>query len=149
MTESSRSVITAAGVDVKFLFDAEDSGGDATAFVTRVTPGGYTLPPHSHDWDETMFVIEGTLSFVIDGEPREVSAGDAVFIRKGQVHAYQNLTDVDSSMLIVSTPGLNHESYFASVAAVLNGDGADAAKDESVRAIMDEYGVVADTPAAG
>lgn len=141
MTESTKSVITAAGVDVQFLIDAEDSGGDATAFVTRVTPGGYTLPAHSHDWDETMFVIDGTLTFVIDGETQEVAAGDAVFIRKGLVHAYENLTNADSSMLIVSTPGLNHESYFSSVANVLNGD-ADETKDASIRAIMDEYGVV-------
>lgn len=142
MAKSPKSVISAAGVDVQFLFDAEDSGGEATAFVTRVTPGGYTLPAHSHDWDETMFVIDGTLSFVIDGETKEVAAGNAVFIRKGQVHAYENLTDVDSSMLIVSTPGLNHESYFAEVASVLNG-ADDATKDEGIRAIMDQYGVMA------
>lgn len=143
MTESSKSVISAAGVDVQFLFDAEDSGGEATAFVTRVTPGGYTLPAHSHDWDETMFVIDGALTFVIDGEAREVTSGQAVFIGKGQVHAYENLTEQDSSMLIVSTPGLNHEAYFSSVANVLN-SGADETKDERIRAIMDDYGVVPD-----
>ncbi|MFN8050321.1 MAG: cupin domain-containing protein [Acidimicrobiales bacterium] len=142
MTKSSKSVITAAGVDVQFLIDAEDSGGGATAFVTKVSPAGYTLPAHRHDWDETMFVIDGTLTFVIDGVTSEVSAGNAVFIAKGQVHKYENLTDVESSMLIVSTPGLNHESYFAEVAEVLNG-GSDAEKDAKVRSLMDQYGVVA------
>lgn len=141
MTESTKSVITAAGVDVQFLIDAEDSGGDATAFVTKVSPGGYTLPAHSHDWDETMYVIDGTLTFVIDGETSEVSAGDAVFIRKGQVHAYENLSSDDSSMLIVSTPGLNHESYFSTVANLLNSGEGDP-RDQDISSVMDQYGVV-------
>lgn len=140
---SSKSVISAAGVDVQFLIDAEDSGGEATAFMTRVSPGGDTLPAHSHDWDETMCVIDGTLTFVIDGTTSEVSAGNAVFIRRGQVHTYENLTSADSSMLIVSTPGLNHESYFSSVADVLN-SGAEGARDrdQRIRALMGQYGVV-------
>lgn len=141
MIESSKSVINAAGVDVQFLIEAEDSGGQATAFVTRVSPGGYTLPAHSHDWDETMYVIDGTLTFVIDAVTSEVSAGSAVFIRKGQIHAYENLTGDDSSMLIVSTPGLNHESYFSGVADILNSGDGDP-RDKDIRALMDQHGVV-------
>ena len=93
-----------------------------------------------------MYVIDGTLTFVIDETTSEISAGSAVFIRKGQIHAYENLTDEDSSMLIVSTPGLNHESYFSSVANVLN-SGDEGSRDQNVRALMDQYGVVPD-PAA-
>ena len=141
MTASSKSVISAAGVEVKFLIDAEDSDGEATAFVTTVSPGGNTLPAHSHDWDETMYVVAGTLAFVIDGATREVSAGEAVFIQSGAVHRYENLTDDDASMLIVSTPGLNHESYFSRVADVLNGPG-EQDRDEAIRALMEDYGVV-------
>jgi quercetin dioxygenase-like cupin family protein len=141
MQAASKSLISADGVDIQFLVDAVDSDGQATAFVTTVAPGGNTLPPHSHDWDETMYVTSGTLTFVIDGETREVSAGEAVFIAGGQVHKYDNYGTESSSMLIVSTPGLNHESYFSQVADVLSASSGPE-RDQAVRAIMDEYGVV-------
>jgi quercetin dioxygenase-like cupin family protein len=141
VTAASKTLISAEGVDVQFLLDAEDTGGDATAFVTKVAPGGNTLGAHSHDWDETMYVTDGVLTFTIDGVDRQVAAGEAVFIRRGEVHTYRNLADVDASMLIVSTPGLNHESYFARVADVLN-DTAGRGRDEAVAALKAEYGVV-------
>lgn len=141
MIAASKSRISAEGVDIQFLVDAVDTDGQATAFVTDVAPGGNTLPAHSHDWDETMYVTSGTLTFVIDGETREVAAGEAVFIARGQVHKYDNLATESASMLIVSTPGLNHESYFSQVAEVLTSS-AGRERDDAVRAIMDEYGVV-------
>jgi quercetin dioxygenase-like cupin family protein len=141
VTAARKTVISAEGVDVQFLIDAEDSGGDATAFVTQVAPGGNTLGAHSHDWDETMYVTDGTLTFTIDGVQRPVAAGEAVFIRGGAVHTYENLADATASMLIVSTPGLNHESYFARVADVLNNP-ASRGRDEAVAELMAEYGVV-------
>lgn len=141
MIAASKTRISADGVDIQFLVDAVDSDGQATAFVTDVAPGGNTLPAHSHDWDETMYVTSGTLTFVIDGETREVTAGEAVFIARGQVHKYDNLGADSASMLIVSTPGLNHESYFSRVAEVLTAS-AGRERDDAVRAIMDDYGVV-------
>lgn len=141
MIAASKERISADGVDIQFLVDAVDSDGQATAFVTDVAPGGNTLPAHSHDWDETMYVTSGALTFVIDGETREVAAGEAVFISRGQVHKYDNLAADTASMLIVSTPGLNHESYFSSVAEVLS-TSAGRERDDAVRAIMDDYGVV-------
>ncbi len=131
--------ISADGVDIKFLIHAEDSDGQATAFVTDVAPGGNTLAAHSHAWEETMYVIAGSLTFVIDGETRVVDAGDAVYIAKDSVHKYENLTDTTASMLIVSTPGLNHESYFDEVAGILNSPDA---TDSAIKSVMDNYGVI-------
>jgi quercetin dioxygenase-like cupin family protein len=87
-----------------------------------------------------MYVTAGTLTFVIDGETREVSASEAVFIARGSVHKYENLGTESASMLIVSTPGLNHESYFSQVAEVLAAP-AGRERDEAVASIMAEYGV--------
>ena len=141
MIAASKSRISAEGVDIQFLVDAVDTDGQATAFVTDVAPGGNTLPAHSHDWDETMYVTAGSLTFVIDGETRVVSAGEAVFLARGSVHKYDNLGTETASMLIVSTPGLNHESYFSQVAEVL-ATPAGRERDDAVRSIMDEFGVV-------
>lgn len=142
MNAATKSRIVADGVEVQFLLDAVETDGQATAFATTIEPGGNTLPAHSHEWDETMYVTAGVLTFVIDGEVQVVSASDAVFISGGSVHKYENLSEDVASMLIVSTPGMNHESYFADVANVLN-EPAGRDQEAAIRNLMDQHGVVA------
>ena len=142
MNAATKSRIKADGVEVQFLLDAVETDGQATAFVTKVEAGGNTLPAHSHEWDETMYVTAGALTFMIDDEVQVVPAGGAVFIPRGSVHKYENLSEHAASMLIVSTPGMNHESYFADVANVLNDpNGRD--QDAAIKHLMDQHGVVA------
>lgn len=44
--------------------------------------------------DEVWTFVDGTGRLVLDGEVREVKAGDVAFIRKGQKHAVKALTDL-------------------------------------------------------
>lgn len=121
MAKASKALIETPGVDVRFLVDAEDSGGSTTAFVARVAPGARTPPAHRHDdWDETFYCTRGTMTYVIDGDEIELAEGDAVCVRRGQVHRFDNHTTEDAWMLVVSTPGLFAEDYFLEVAEVLN-----------------------------
>jgi quercetin dioxygenase-like cupin family protein len=114
-------VITTHGIDVQFLVDAEESGGSTTAFIARVRPDAQTPPAHRHDtWDETVYCTQGTMTYVIDGNSVELQPGDAVCVRRGQVHKFDNHTTEDACMLVVSTPGLFGEDYFLSVAEILN-----------------------------
>jgi len=121
MAKATKTPISSGGVTVQFLIDAEDSGGSTTAFVATVGPGAMTPPPHSHgDWDETLYGIEGTMTYTVDGAKTELGPGQALCVRRGCVHQFENLTDRDATMLVVSTPGLFHEDYFASIAEILD-----------------------------
>jgi len=121
MAIATKSLIKGPGIDVQFLVDAEDSGGSTTAFLARVAPGAHTPPAHHHaDWDETVYCTEGTMTYTIDGERRDIAQGQALCVRRGQTHKFENLTDADAWMLVVSTPGLFEEDYFLSVAEILN-----------------------------
>ena len=121
MAKASKSLIKSPGIDIQFLVDAEDSGGSTTAFIARVAPGAQTPPAHKHDgWDETVYCTQGTMSYVIDGEKVDLARGDAVCVRRGQTHKFDNHTTDDAWMLVVSTPGLFEEDYFLSVAEILN-----------------------------
>jgi hypothetical protein len=46
---------------------------------------------HSHEHaDETLYVLEGTLSGFLDGQRRDVGPGAYLFIPRGRVHAQGN-----------------------------------------------------------
>lgn len=121
MTKASKALITTPGIDVQFLVDAEDSGGSTTAFISRVGAGARTPPAHKHDdWDETVYCTKGTITYVIDGAKVELGEGQALCVRRGQVHKFDNHTVDDAWMLVVSTPGLFEEGYFLSIAEILN-----------------------------
>ena len=82
-----------------------DSNGQLAAFHL-VAPPMSGPPRHVHTReDEWFYVLEGELVFELDGERHTVGAGGSVWLRRGVVHAYQNLTDRDARLLIVTTPG--------------------------------------------
>ena len=151
MPSAAKTLIGTGDIDVQFLIDDVDSGGSTTAFICRVAPGGHTPPPHSHgDWDETVYCSEGGFMFTIDGEGQELRAGEALCIRRGQVHHFANIGSTDGRMLVVSTPGLFHESYFVSIAEILNAAGDGPPDFAALGRVMAEHGVTpapAPTPA--
>ena len=121
MAKASKELITTPGIDVQFLIDTDDSGGSTTAFLARVAPGAQTPPAHHHaDWDETVYCTQGTMTYTIDGERIELDQGQALCVRRGQTHKFDNHTSADAWMLVVSTPGLFEEDYFLSIAEILN-----------------------------
>jgi unsaturated pyranuronate lyase len=61
-----------------------------------VTNGPWSSPDpyHSHPHEQTTFVAEGELLFLVEGAPpRHLSAGDLVAIPGGRPHAMQLLSD--------------------------------------------------------
>jgi quercetin dioxygenase-like cupin family protein len=121
VASASKTLIRTPGIDVQFLIDANDSGGSTTAFIARIAPGAQTPPPHLHEtWDETVYCTEGVVTYLIDGIKHEIGKGQALCVKRGQAHRFDNLTDDDAWMLVVSTPGLFEEDYFLGIAEILN-----------------------------
>jgi quercetin dioxygenase-like cupin family protein len=120
MQATTDTRITLGGIDVRFLVEAQDSDGAATVFECEVRGGAQVPPPHSHDaFDETVYGLEGVLSFTIDGHSREIGPGDSVCIRRGQVHQFVNAGTVDAKFLSVATPGVFGSDYFTEIRDVL------------------------------
>ncbi len=91
MTASSRATIHAGPFEIRFLVDADDSGGSVTVFECRVPPSVRT-PPHSHDaFEETIYGLEGVSTWMIDGRTRDIGPGEAVCIPRGSIHGFANL----------------------------------------------------------
>lgn len=120
MQTTSHPAITLGGIDVRFLVEADDSDGAATVFECAVQGGAQVPPPHSHDaFDETVYGLEGALTFTIDGRSRQIGPGDSVCIRRGQVHQFVNAGTVDAKFLSVATPGVFGPDYFTDIRDVL------------------------------
>jgi quercetin dioxygenase-like cupin family protein len=135
MHTTSGTNINLGGIEIQFLVEAQDSDGAATVFECAVAGEAMVPPPHSHDaFDETVYGLDGVLTFTIDGQPREIGPGDSVCIRRGQVHQFVNPGTVDAKFLSVATPGVFGPDYFTQIRDVLT---AAAGGPPDVGALLD------------
>jgi quercetin dioxygenase-like cupin family protein len=85
--------------------------GERFSLHEHLAPRGMATPLHVQPReDETFYVLEGRLTFYLDGEPDSVPAGGSVFVPRGTPHAFQ----VDSETaryLVLNTPA-GHERFF-------------------------------------
>ncbi|MDZ7885583.1 MAG: cupin domain-containing protein [Mycobacterium sp.] len=62
-------------------------GDDVLVQAIWLKPGHPTVPVDQHPYDQTMYVIRGTLELVMNGDQRfEVSAGEMLYIPGGVPH---------------------------------------------------------------
>ena len=132
---------------VRFVLEAETSGGGATAFECEVPANAVMAAAHSHDgFEETNYGLAGVTTFTVDGEQRELHPGEVVFIPRGAVHAFENRHEVDARFLAVVTPGLLGPAYFHEIAAVLADAAGEPPDPAAMGEVMRRHGL---TPAAG
>ena len=82
------------------------------AFETYDPPGTF-VPPHIHpDQDEFIFVLEGVIDVMLDGEEQQAHAGDTVLMPRGIPHAYYNNSDTPSRALFWVSPGGDLKELF-------------------------------------
>ena len=45
-------------------------------------------PPHSHDWDESFYVLKGEIEFLCEGKAHRCLPGTLVHVPRGTVHGF-------------------------------------------------------------
>ena len=137
-------IIQIGQVGIKFLLTAADTDSSMAMFEFTVPVGAKVPLPHYHKlYDETIYGIEGVVTFTVDGKPIEVGPGDSLFIRRGAVHGFANLKQTDVKALAVITPALLGPDFFKEAAAIVNAGGPpDFAK---LSAVLAKHGLVAVT----
>jgi quercetin dioxygenase-like cupin family protein len=106
---------------VRFLITGEDATGSVCVFELAV-PGAQRLaaPAHSHDhYEETVYGLEGVLTWTVDGRPIDVGPGQALCIPRGAVHRFDNNGTQDVRALCAATPAAIGPAYFREVAEVM------------------------------
>jgi mannose-6-phosphate isomerase-like protein (cupin superfamily) len=95
-----------AGVVMKRLLSGDETAGQFCLFENR--SGGNTRTPihvHAHD-DETVYVIEGELTAVLDGRPRRLTAGESIFLPRRIPHQLMNVSGEPCRYILIGTPAL-------------------------------------------
>lgn len=119
--EATTQAVLGGSIAVR-LRAAQTDGG--IGMVEQVVPGGYPGPAmHVHpDFDETFYVIEGTLAFRVGDHAYEATAGTVAFVPRGTPHTFANASQQPSRSLVLLTPG-GFESYFEELIALISQTG--------------------------
>jgi quercetin dioxygenase-like cupin family protein len=130
---------------IRFLLEGDHAGGSVAVFEFDVPAGATVATAHSHDgYDETVYGIEGTLAWTIEGTRTDVAPGEALFVPRGAVHRFDNTGDVDATALAIVTPGILGPDYFREVAAILDASAGGPPDPAAIAAVMRRHGL---TPA--
>ena len=146
MATTMREEIRIGGLAVRFLVEGDQTDGAAAVFEFDVPAGAKVAAAHSHDgYGETIYGLEGVLTWTIEGLPTEVGPGETLFIPRGAVHHFANLGDADATALAIVTPGILGPEYFREVGAVLDAAAGGPPDFAAIAAVMRGHGL---TPAA-
>jgi quercetin dioxygenase-like cupin family protein len=127
---------------IRFLVEGEASGGSVAVFEFDVPAGAKVPVAHSHDgYDETIYGLEGVLTWTIEGMPTDVGPGEVLCIRRGAVHHFDNTHDVDAKALAIVTPGVLGPEYFREVAAVVEAATGGPPDLAAIAAVMRRHGL--------
>lgn len=132
--------ILVGALTIRFLVDGEDSNGSSAIFEVIVPPGARVPAPHSHDaYEETMYGVEGTLTWTVEGTPHAVGPGEAVCIKRGEVHGFVNDGDQTARQLGVVSPAVIGPQFFREMGEALAGDGPP--DPAAIGAVMRRHGL--------
>ncbi len=89
------------------VFKAGGAESDGLYAISEWWLDPYTKGPgaHSHPDDDVFYILEGTMSVLVDDAWTDVSAGSFVLIPGGVTHTFENRTGERAGMLDFSTPG--------------------------------------------
>jgi quercetin dioxygenase-like cupin family protein len=75
-------------------------GEKITVLASNASTRGYEIflqqgdegtgpPPHSHDWDESFYVVMGTVEIIYDDKTVTAAAGTLVHLPAGTIHSFR------------------------------------------------------------
>jgi mannose-6-phosphate isomerase-like protein (cupin superfamily) len=106
MSDIDSKEFVLAGVVMKCLLSGEHTAGQFCLFENR-SDGSTRTPIHVHaNDDETVYIIEGELTAVIDGRPRRLTAGESVFLPRRIPHQLMNMSGNPVRYMLIGTPAL-------------------------------------------
>lgn len=97
-----------------FLVSTEETNGAFAALEKIIRPQNGPPPHIHHGNDETLYVIEGTFSFLVDDQTIKAETGTYVYVPKGTVHTFKNIGMNTGRLLVTITPS-GFEKYFEAI----------------------------------
>jgi quercetin dioxygenase-like cupin family protein len=142
----NNEVIQVGQVGIRFLLESADTNGSVAMFEFTVPAGAKVPVPHFHKlYDETIYGVEGVVTFTVEGKPVDIGPGETCFIPRGAVHGFNNLKQTDVKALAAITPALLGPEFFREAAVIVNAGGPPDV--EKLKAVLLKHGLVPAMPA--
>lgn len=133
---------------IRFIVDASDSNDTHTVIEVTVPPGSQMPVPHSHDgFEETFLGMHGVVSVAIDRQAYSLGPGDAVCVKRGQVHGFRNDSEDTIRFVAIAAPGIFGRPYFEEMAAAFASFGDGPPDRAMLGEIMRRHGLTPAPPA--
>jgi quercetin dioxygenase-like cupin family protein len=130
--------LTARGSVMAFKAVAAQTGGDFSLMERTLPPGGRRPPAHRHvNCSEAFFVLDGQISFTLDGQDRTGGPGDFLLVPRGAAHSFGNASPEPARLLVLHAPAM--DGYFEELHRLWASGQAPATEQE--RALMARFGM--------
>lgn len=85
------------------LIDTPDGADRFVLTEFDIAPNGST-PPHHHDWEHEIYILDGEMDLVLpdEGRTERVEPGDAIFIPRDEPHGFVTGPNQRCRFLIVA-----------------------------------------------
>jgi len=88
-------------VGYQYWFADKDFLDGRTLKLSAVAPYKSTHEPHKHIEDEFFFILEGTASFYLDGDTKEVGKYTSLYCPSNVMHGISNAGDTELKYLVI------------------------------------------------
>jgi quercetin dioxygenase-like cupin family protein len=96
-------LIKDGAMQLRFLRTKYDTSGALDMFEVVIPPNSRMPVPHHHRGrEETIYGLEGVVTWTVAGKRIEIKSGDDIFIPRGVVHGFVNETQAIAKMLLRS-----------------------------------------------
>jgi len=128
---------------VRFLVTGDNSTGSVAVFELTIAAGQpLPAPAHSHDhYEETIYGLDGVLTWTVDGRTIDVGPGQALCILRGAVHRFDNNGAVDAKVLCVISPAAIGPQYFREVTEVIRASAGGPPDRAKLMEVMRKHGL--------
>lgn len=146
-----RPILSFAGDSYRFLATGDETGGRYALWESLVPPGGGP-PLHTHSREhESFYVLEGQVTFEVDGATVVLGPGGFANLAPGVKHAFRNRGDRTARMLIQVAPAGLERMFFevgTPLAAGAPPLPPSPAEIERLLGVVERYGITLFLPAA-
>jgi mannose-6-phosphate isomerase-like protein (cupin superfamily) len=108
--QRAKVIQTRHGSEIRPLVDRTTSDINGCSLAEEILPPGHAVTPHHHrQIEEIYYIVEGRGVMTVGDEQREVAAGDAVYVPRGQRHTLSNTGAEPIKLLLVCGPAFFYE----------------------------------------
>ena len=108
-----------AGRDLRMIATGSITAGRFGLLEYRLDARTSGASPHYHQtFSESFYVLYGAMTLYVEGAWQPCGAGDFAIAHERGVHGFRNDGDEPASVLILFTPGIAREAFFAEMAEI-------------------------------